>query len=90
MLFIWIKVFYWMRLWQSTAFFLDLMTNTINDINFRAFLCSTFLLVIGGASMFWIFNMSRVSSLEEEESMERIYPQMVGFDFLNAFLFTFL
>ena len=40
--------------------------------------------------MFWIFNMSRVASLEEEDEMNRIYPKMVGFDFLNAFLFTFL
>jgi hypothetical protein len=30
--FLWIKLFYWMRLFKSTAYFVKLITQTINDI----------------------------------------------------------
>ena len=31
---VWIKLFYWMRLMESTAFFIDLLEDTIKDANF--------------------------------------------------------
>ena len=69
----WKKVGYWMRLWESTAFFLDLISHTCRDINFLAFMLSTVLLLLTGASLFWILNTGRgneeSSILKEMENM---------------------
>ena len=90
-LFTWIRVFYWMRLWPSTAFFIDLLNTTFTSVNFQAFLGSSILLIGTAACMLWILNMGREQEMDEFGiGSDRIFPKSVDNEFLNAFFFAYI
>ena len=87
----WFKFFYWMRLFPSTAFFIDLMSKTFKDINFLAFLFFSFTLILTVASMFWVLNMGREGAVNNAGiQSSRLFPYAVDSEFFNAFFFTYI
>ena len=52
----WIKVFYWMRLFNTPAYFINLITQTISDI--RIFALLVFIIICAFANFFYILNMN--------------------------------
>jgi len=80
-----------MRLWPSAAFFFDLLVNTFGDINFKAFLGSSMLLILTASTTFWVLNMGRENVYDDYgNASHRIYPKAVDNDFLNAFFFAYI
>ena len=57
---LWIKVFYWMRLFESTAYFINLISQTIADI--KIFLYLVLIVVIAFANVFFILNNNTTSN----------------------------
>ena len=57
----WTKVFYYMKLFRTPAFFINLLTETFADDNFRAFCLMTIVLVVTFANVFYIMNQERGS-----------------------------
>jgi hypothetical protein len=51
---LWVKLFYWMRLFRSTAYFITLVTEVILDI--RVFMVMLFIMLCAFASFFKIIN----------------------------------
>jgi len=51
---LWIKMFYWMRLFKSTAHFVTLIFETIYDI--KVFLIMLFIILSGFTNFFYIIN----------------------------------
>ena len=54
--FLWIKVFYWMRLFASSAYFITLIANTIFDI--RVFTVVVLLVIMAFANFFYVINLN--------------------------------
>ena len=83
------RLFYWLRLFERTAFFLDLIGKTFTDSNFVAFAMTTGLMILGFTCLFWILNMNR-----HDENGDRIPifegEQVEGNDFINSFIFTYI
>jgi hypothetical protein len=52
--FLWVKLFYWMRLFKVTAYFITLITQTIIDI--KVFMIMLTILLIAFATFFSIIN----------------------------------
>ena len=50
----WIKVFYWMRLFKHTAYYIKLITQTINDVGI--FLACTLIILVAFANLFFFLN----------------------------------
>ena len=55
----WYKVFYWMRLFNTTAFFMNLLTKTFEEVNFRAFFIMTVMMILAFANIIYILNINR-------------------------------
>ena len=53
--FVWYKSFYWMRLFESTAFFINLLMATFNGI--IAFTIMTVLLIMCVSNIMYILNL---------------------------------
>ena len=53
---LWIKVFYWMRLYSTPAYFISLITKTIYDI--RIFTLLVLIITCAFANFFYILNMN--------------------------------
>ena len=53
-LFMWIKMFYWMRLFKKFAYFIKLMSVTLQDV--KVFLLMLFLVIFAFANFFFIIN----------------------------------
>ena len=64
----WFKVFYWMRLFNNFAFFMNLLSKTFNDKNFISFMAMLIILTLGAANMVYIFNKKRGEYYEEYEA----------------------
>ena len=56
-LLLWIKVFYWLRIFQSTAFFFKLLTQTLTDIG--AFFVMLIVALATAANLFYVQNVWR-------------------------------
>lgn len=54
--FIWYKAFYWMRLFDSTAFFINLLNATFKGIT--AFMIMMILLLFGVSNVIFVLNLS--------------------------------
>lgn len=50
----WIKVFYWMRLYSSTAYYVKLITQTLTDVKLFLLLC--LIIIIAFACLFHMLN----------------------------------
>ena len=85
--FTWTRLFFWLRLFEKTAFFLDLIGQTFTDSNFMAFAMTTGLMILGFTCLFWIFNMNRA---EVHENGDLYEEQIEGNEFVNSFLFTYI
>ena len=55
----WEKVFYWMKLFNTTAFFINLLAKTFEDVNFKAFFIMTVLIILSFANVIYILNIER-------------------------------
>ena len=55
----WYKVFYWMKLFNTTAFFMNLLGKTFEDTNFRAFFIMTVMSILAFANVIYILNIDR-------------------------------
>ena len=53
--FVWYKIFYWMRLFKDTAFFINLLTRTLTDI--LPFMLMISILMLWFSNMIFILNM---------------------------------
>jgi len=56
----WIKVFYWMRLWESTAYYVKLITQTLSDVKLFLLLC--LVIVFAFANLFFMLNIGTDSN----------------------------
>jgi hypothetical protein len=54
--FMWIKVFYWMRLFKATAHFITLIFTTIYDV--RIFTLMLLIIIVAFANFFFIVNLN--------------------------------
>ena len=87
----WFKIFHWMRLFQFSAFFIDLLWKTFRDTNFLAFLFVYAILILTVTSMIWILNMGRENELDSEGILSnRIFPKSVNYEFIDAFFFSYI
>ena len=52
----WLKVFYWMKLFRTPAFFINLLSETFVDDNFKAFCIMMLVLVVMVTNVYYIMN----------------------------------
>ena len=81
--FLWFKVFDWLRLFDTTAFFISLIQNTVYDI--RSFLLILFICYMMFGSAFYILNMNRLGVTDEEGESAEIVPNISTFWVFDAF-----
>ena len=55
----WFQLFYWMKLFNQTAFFMNLLAQIFDDVNFRAFFIMTVLMILAFANIIYILNIQR-------------------------------
>mmetsp|Transcript_34071 Transcript_34071/g.45898 ORF Transcript_34071/g.45898 Transcript_34071/m.45898 type:complete len:178 (+) Transcript_34071:2258-2791(+) len=79
----WLKLFYWMRLFQPTAFFLRMLTEILSDIRF--FIPLFIICMAMFANAFLILNLGR----EADESQGSLLPDDIAFP-LNALIHSYL
>jgi len=58
--FMWIKVFYWMRLFKNSAIFVTLIVSTLSDL--RTFLMVVLIILLAFANFFYILNLNTPAS----------------------------
>ena len=59
----WYKMFYFLKLFGSTAFFINLLKSSFQDKNFRSFLIMTAFLLMAFANILYVLNTERGESL---------------------------
>ena len=62
--FMWIKVFYWMRLFPAYAYYVKLIQQTIIDA--KEFSVMVFIIIISFAAFFFIINRTQIDHEEDE------------------------
>ena len=63
----WYKIFYWMKLFNTPAFFINLLHESFADGNFRAFTIMLVLLILLFTNVFYIMNQERGGNYEYKE-----------------------
>ena len=63
----WYKVFYWMKLFNTTAFFMNLLRQVFEDVNFRAFFIMTVLMILAFSNIIYILNVERGSDYSYDD-----------------------
>ena len=91
----WLKVFYWMKLFKTPAFFINLLSETFVDDNFKAFCIMTLVLVVMVSNVYFIMNQERGSAFLGKNSdsvtlNEELYSKNLDDGFVNAFIYTYL
>lgn len=87
--FLLLKLIDWLRLFNETAFFVGLMTETIKDIEYFVIIMLIWYMTFGTA--FYILNLSRTGEQEvdefnhEEDLSASFVPDVFGFWILDAF-----
>lgn len=79
----WIKMFYWMRLFDATAFYLNLIITTIADCG--KFLIMVFLTIMAFANFFLVINYDTHKTSYENAFVS----DMTGSAFFNAFVTSY-
>lgn len=82
--FVWYKTFYWMRLFDSTAFFINLLTATFTDI--QAFVIMMLLLILGVSNVMLILNLNEQ---EDDLSPRAAYSDDTSSNFLNSVIWSY-
>jgi len=59
----WVKVFYWMRLFKSTAPFVTLIFQTIADI--KVFMIMLIIIILAFTNFFYIMNLNSLAAQDE-------------------------
>jgi len=100
--FVWYKFFYWMKLFTDTSFFINLLSRTFSDRNFRAFTIMMIILICTFSNVIYIFNKTRGVREKDGEFWkdftdydnegvinDQIFTKDVPSDFLNSFFFSY-
>ena len=87
-------MFYWMRLFNHTAFFMNLLSKTFEDVNFKAFMIMLIILILTYGNVMYILNTERGKGFEYEDEDNvkqnvRIYPNDLPSDFFNAIIYSY-
>ena len=77
-LFMWFKVFYWMRLFSKTSFYIRLILETLNDVKYFLILFMTMLMLFGNAT--YIMNQGRTADGQIYKNMFNFAPIDVVLD----------
>ena len=90
----WFKIFYFLKLFESTAFFINLLYNTFMDKNFRAFLIMTALMLATFANILYVLNTERGDKMKYSDGLylhnDNIYnSELKDQSFLNAVIYSF-
>ena len=72
-----IKVFYWMRLFTSTAYYVKLITQTLSDVKLFLLLC--LIIIFAFALMFFFLNI-------DHDSKDRVLIKYTGFKYVDAII----
>ena len=67
----WFKAFYWMRLFEETAFFINLLTKTFEGI--KAFTVMMIILIVAIANVIYVLNLKDKDTLGTEDSLFEIH-----------------
>ena len=77
----WIKVFYWMRLFSKTAYFVKLITQTIADVGI--FLSMTLIILLAFANLFFFLNI-------DSTSKDRALIHYTGFPIFDSLIAMYM
>ena len=83
---IWYKTFYWMRLFTSTAFFINLLTETLFGIS--AFVTMMAILLLGVSNVMYILNIQN-EDLAEDLQQRPIFTMELPWNFVNSVIFSY-
>lgn len=84
-LLLWIKMFYWMRLFRAFAAFIRMITEILKDI--QVFMVMLLLCLGAFTSVIMILQINRSGS---DEEVAPIYDAYIGFPFFDAFIHAYL
>lgn len=71
----WIKVFYWMRLFSNTAYYVKLITQTLADVKLFLLLCTV--IIFAFANLFYMLNIGM-------DDNDRALIHYTGFQILDS------
>jgi hypothetical protein len=80
----WVKVFYWMRLFPSYSYYVKLIVQTIIDS--MQFMVMNFIIMISFASFYYILN----NNLIDSQSEDRYIPKITGSDMMDSLISIYL
>ena len=88
------KMFYFMKLFESTAFFINLISSTFVDKNFRAFAIITGFLLLTFSNILYVLNTERGDDLKYAKDSafhnDNIYASEISEQsFANAVIYSF-
>ena len=78
---LWIKMFYWMRLFSTTAYFVKLIIATVSDI--RMFFYMIMIIICAFANFFYIINYNTVDGVSYVD-------EKLGIHSLDSFLYIYM
>lgn len=73
----WIKVFYWMRLFSNTAYYVKLITQTMGDVKLFLLLC--LVIVFAFAMLFYMLNIGM-------DSHDRALIHYTGYKIIDSII----
>lgn len=82
--FMWIKVFYWMRLFSSLAYYVKLIQQTISDS--MPFMLMVAIIILAYANFFYVIN----RNLQESESDTRYYEPYTGHAVIDVLISVYM
>lgn len=90
----WYKLFYWMKLFNTTAFFMNVFTKTFEDSNFQAFFIMTVIMILSFANIIYILNIDRGPTYlyaDEDGTIQNnyLFPESLESGYTNAFLYSY-
>ena len=89
----WYKTFYWMKLFNTPAFFINLLQESFADPNFKAFSIMLFLLMFTFMNVFYIMNQERGGKYAYSENdlshNEELYTEDLDLGLVNAFIYVY-
>ena len=90
----WYQLFYWMKLFKTTAFFMNVFSKTFDDTNFQAFFIMTVIMIFSFANIIYILNLDRGPSYKYTDERgtilnDYLFPESIESDYTNAFLYSY-
>ena len=85
----WIKLFYWMRLFKPFSAFIRMITEIMKDI--RVFLVMLIIALSAFANIIYLLNINRINSAcTDDPNCGPIYDSVVGFPPIDAMIHAYL